>query len=278
MGATVGEELRSAIALLREAGVETPQLDAQLLLAHAIHASRLDILAHPERALSEDELAALAEMLQKRATRYPLAYIVGERDFFGLPINVTPAVLIPRPETESLVEQMLSRLQANATVVDVGTGTGAIAIALAVHLPEARIWAIDTSEEALKVARVNAEKHAVSDRVITLSGDLLEPVIGEGRRFDAVVSNPPYIPSAVIQSLEPEVRCEPIGALDGGVDGLDAYRRIFPQAALCTNMVAVEFGIGQADSVADIARAAGFGEVEIVRDLAGIQRVAIARC
>lgn len=255
--------------------METPQLDSQLLMAYALGCSRLDVVAHPERVLTDPQLTLLRDMLQRRATRYPLAYILGEKEFFGLLLEVTPAVLIPRPETEILVEQVLARVGDDARIADIGTGSGAIAVAMAVNLRAARIWATDTSEDALKVARANAEKHAVSERVSMISGDLLEPLVLKGLQFDAVVSNPPYIPSAVIESLEPEVRREPVGALDGGADGLDAYRGLFPQAIACTKLVAVEFGIGQGDSVADIAKAAGFSDVEIVRDLAGIERVAI---
>lgn len=272
---SVSKELISAIARLRDAGVETPQLDSQLLMAYALGCSRLDVVAHPERVLTDPQLTLLRDMLQRRATRYPLAYILGEKEFFGLLLEVTPAVLIPRPETEILVEQVLARVGDDARIADIGTGSGAIAVAMAVNLRAARIWATDTSEDALKVARANAEKHAVSERVSMISGDLLEPLVLKGLQFDAVVSNPPYIPSAVIESLEPEVRREPVGALDGGADGLDAYRGLFPQAIACTKLVAVEFGIGQGDSVADIAKAAGFSDVEIVRDLAGIERVAI---
>lgn len=272
----VSDELSAAIIRLREAGVDTPQLDSQLMMAHATGSSRLDIVAHPERVFSDSQLAKFRTMLDMRMARYPLAYILGEKEFFGLSFMVDPSVLIPRPETEILVEQLLVRLADGAGIADIGTGTGAIAIALAVNLPEANIWATDTSEDALKVARANAEKHAVSKRVSMVSGDLLEPLTRKGLRFDAVVSNPPYIPSAAIGFLEPEVQCEPIGALDGGLDGLDAYRRLFPQAAECTGLAAVEFGIGQGDSVAEIAKAAGFSRVELIRDLAGIERVAIA--
>lgn len=273
---TLGRELRAAMEALREAGVDSPQLDAQLMMARAVGATRLDVVAHPERVLSQCEQVHFHEMLARRAARYPLAYILGEKEFFGLSFEVTPAVLIPRPETEILVEQVLSRVEGVATIVDVGTGSGAIAVALAVNLPAARVWATDTSDEALKVARANAEKHAVSERVSMVLGDLLEPMILAGQQYDVVVSNPPYIPSAVIATLEPEVLCEPVGALDGGADGLDVYPGLFAQAAACTRLVAVEFGIGQGDSVANIAKAEGFSRVEIVRDLAGIERVAIA--
>ena len=273
----VSRELSAAIVRLREARVESPQLDAQLLMTHALGCSRPSVISHPERVLSDDQLAAFGLMLEKRASRYPLAYILQKKEFFGLALDVSPAVLIPRPETEILVEQVLARVGTRARIADIGTGSGAISVALAVNLHEARVWATDTSDDALKVAAANAEKHAVADRVTIVSGDLLEPLIRMGLEFDAVVSNPPYIPSMVIESLELEVRCEPAGALDGGADGLDAYRRLLPQAVECTRLVVVEFGIGQGDCVIDISKAAGFTAVEIIRDLAGIERVAVAR-
>jgi len=272
----VSGELSAAVIRLREAGVETPQLDAQLLMARALECVRLEVVAHPEKRLNLQQLGLFHEMLARRVSRYPLAYILGEKEFFGLTLDVTPSVLIPRPETETLVEQVISRVGKDAKIADVGVGSGAIAVALAVNLPEARVWGTDTSEQALKVARANAEKHAVSERVSMVSGNLLDPLIAAGLQFDVVVSNPPYIPSAIIETLEPEVRFEPSGALDGGDDGLDVYRALLPQAARCTDLVAVEFGIGQAASVAEIAKTAGFSEVEIVRDLAGIERVAVA--
>lgn len=216
-------------------------------------------------------------MLESRASRYPLAYIIGEKEFFGLAFVVSSAVLVPRPETEILVEECLKRLGDGSLIADVGTGSGAIAVAVAVNLPNAKVYATDSSEEALKVARANVEKHGVADRVCIVGGDLLEPLIETGLEFDAIVSNPPYIPTGAIESLESEVRQEPIQALDGGTDGLDAYRRLFPQAALLAKMVAVEIGIEQADPVTQIAREAGWAHVEVVRDLAGIERVVIAR-
>lgn len=273
----LSDELASAIIRLREAGVDTPQLDAQLMMAYALGCSRLDVIAHPERILTTTEETAFHRALDRRAARYPLAYILGRKEFFGLEIDVSPAVLIPRPETEILVEECLKRVGEEPLIADVGTGSGAIAVALAVRIPKARIWATDTSEEALKVARANSQKHGVATRVSIVRGDLLEPLIRAELQFAAVVSNPPYIPSAVIESLESEVRCEPACALDGGADGLDAYRRLFPQAVGCTTFMAVEIGIGQADPVTQIAREAGWADVEIVRDLAGIERVVVAR-
>lgn len=284
----ISDELCSAITRLRDAGVESPQLDAQLIMARALGCSRLQIIARSERVLSEAEQASFHAMLDRRAARYPLAYILGVKEFFGLEIEVTPAVLIPRPETELLVEQCLKRVGEAPVIADVGTGSGAIAVALAVNLPGARIWATDSSEEALKVARANAEKHAVADRVSIVRGDLLGQTLVRQltaglasdrpqRALDAIVANPPYIPTYVMDSLQPEVRYEPRDALDGGPDGLDVYRRLLPQAIELTRLVAVEIGIGQADAVTRIARDAGWTEIELVRDLAGVERALIAR-
>lgn len=292
---SVSRKLRSAITRLRECGVESPQLDAQLMMAHALGCSRLDVISHPERVLTTTDETAFRSMLDRRAARYPLAYILGRKEFFGLEIDVSSAALIPRPETEILVEECLKRVGDEPLIADIGTGSGAIAVALAVRIPKARLWATDTSEEALKVARANSEKHGVATRVSIVRGDLLEPLMAQLREFDAIVSNPPYIPTGEIESLQPEVRCEPPEALDGGPDGLDAYRRLFSQAmglakrssgqesraslqeSFLEGFVAVEIGIGQAAPVTQIAREAGWSDIEIVRDLAGIERVAIAR-
>lgn len=257
-------------------------------------------------------------MLQSRASRYPLAYILGSKEFYGLQIEVTPNVLIPRPETEILVDEVLKRVGPAARIVDVGTGSGAIAVALAVSLPDARVLAIDSSEGALKVAQANAQKYGVADRVNTVQGDLLEPLLSAGpghhihvgpghdvpahkwdavvsnrvgpghpenhvgpghhvpaHKWDAVVSNPPYIPTDEIDSLQPEVRYEPREALDGGPDGLDAYRRLLPQTGRLARLVAVEIGAGECEAVVQIARDAGWDRIEIVRDLAGIERVVL---
>lgn len=256
-------------------------------MAHALRCPRLEVISHPERLLTPSQEAAFQAMLTKRASRCPLSYIIGEKEFFGLSFVVSSDVLIPRPETEILVEECLRRVGDGAVIADIGTGSGAIAVALAVNLPGANVYATDTSEQALKVAKVNAEKHGVADRVCTVRGDLLEAlsvgVVGHAvpeqrqERLDAIVSNPPYIPSGVIESLEPEVRQEPIQALDGGPDGLEVYRRLVPQALGLAGLIAVEIGVEQASPVTQIARDAGWAEVEIIRDLAGIERVVIAR-
>lgn len=279
----VGSEVRSAASRLARVGVDSPSLDAQLLMAHTLSCNRLDVIAHPERLPSADELAQYTGLVERRAARYPLSYLLGHKDFYGLDIIVAPGVLIPRPETEILVEECVKKLKGreNAQIADIGAGSGAIAIALAASLPSAKVHTTEISREALQVAEANIEKHQLAGRVELLPGDLLEPIAGLGVRFDAIVSNPPYIPTADIESLEPEVRDhEPRLALDGGPDGLDAYRRILPESlALLSKdgFVAVEMGIGEAQAVQAIALGSGYGDVEIIKDLAGIERVLVAR-
>jgi len=273
------ELLQNAARRLAEAGVETPLLDAQLLLAHVLHCSRLDLIAHPERSLTEAELREFNVVLGRRSAREPLAYILGHKEFYGLEIDVAPGVLIPRPETELLVEECTRRLTRSSPVIaDIGTGSGAVAVALAASIPSAAVYATELSPAALEVARRNVEKHDLSGRVTLVRGDLVEPLAGMS--FDAIVSNPPYIPTGEIESLQPEIRLhEPIEALDGGPDGLGVYRRLIPAAKpllLEGGFLAVEVGSGQAGAVGGIAQGAGYGEIVIARDLAGIERVVVA--
>lgn len=227
---TVRDVLVAATAWLRGSGVDEARLTAELLLARSMGLSRAGVLARLNDPLPGEARAELDELLARRARGEPLAYILGEREFYGLPFAVSPAVLIPRPETELLVEQVLAYAKAGnpvASVVDVGTGSGAIAIALAVHLPNARVLAIDRSREALLVAAKNVARHGVGDRVELLLGDMLAGLAGS---HDVVVANPPYVPSGVIPTLDRSVRdFEPRLALDGGPDGLDPHRRLLSQ-------------------------------------------------
>lgn len=278
---TVGEEIRAAVERLREAGVDSALLDTQIMMARALGCSRLSVIAHPERVLTDSELALFNSMLDKRIQRCPLAYIIGCREFYGLDFNVAPGVLIPRPETEVLIDACAARLGTGSPVIaDIGVGSGAIAVAIAVSIPNVIVYGTDIAEEALKVAGANIENHDVMDRVTLFKGDLLEPLQGLGVRFDAVVSNPPYIPTGDLSNLQPEVRLyEPVGALDGGQDGLDVYRRLFPDSMgllASTGFVAVEIGVGEASMVTQIAKETGYNKTEIIEDLAGISRVVIA--
>jgi release factor glutamine methyltransferase len=247
---------------------------------HAFALDRAALLAHPERPVSRDEQANLQRLIERRLRFEPMQYILGTQEFFGLELRVTPAVLIPRPETETLVEAVLSRLPHDQPLrlVDIGTGSGAIAIALAHALPQAQLTALEISSEALALAAENAATHNLSDRIRFLSSDLLAAVADEPP-FDAIVSNPPYIPLSDAPSLHPEVRDhEPSQALFAGPDGLDLYARLVPQAQALlkpNGLLALEFGFGQRDSLA--ALLADWNDVHFVPDLQGIPRVALAR-
>ncbi|NJC87253.1 MAG: peptide chain release factor N(5)-glutamine methyltransferase [Desulfuromonas sp.] len=255
-------------------GIDSPRLDAELLLAATLELDRVGLYLNFERPLQADELVAYREKVRRRAGREPLAYILGETEFWSLPLKVTPAVLIPRPDTELLVEEALKRLPGATRVLDVGTGSGALAIALAHERPECRVTAIDLSSTALAVAMENARLNGVGERIDFLQADLAALPAGP---FALIVANPPYIPTGDLATLMPEVReFEPQLALNGGGDGLDAYRALARQAGAILapgGWLLVEIGIGQAASVRELLAAAGLAELFISRDLAGIERV-----
>jgi release factor glutamine methyltransferase len=254
--------------------------DAALLLRHALGISHAAMLANPERTVSLDEQAAYQRLILRRLTNEPIQYITGEQEFYGIALRVTPAVLIPRPETECLVEAVLGELGADASlrIVDLGTGSGAIAIALAWHLPSPQITAVDCSVAALEIAAGNAARHGLSGQIRFVESDLLGGLAAE-QRFDAVVSNPPYVRAGDRETLHPQVRdFEPAGALFAGVDGLEVYRRLIPQAWSALKpggLLALELGHGQRDALAEIL--VGWDGVRFVDDLQAIPRVAIAR-
>jgi release factor glutamine methyltransferase len=255
--------------------------DAEILLLDLLGKRKAWLMAHSEEELSGEQVTHYFKLIERRFNGEPIQYITGRAEFYGLPFRVTPDVLIPRPETEHLVEQALAfaaRFQA-PRIVDVGTGSGAIAIALAHHLPNTAITAIDISAAALAIASRNAELNGVADRVRFVEGDLLGPVAGE--QFDIVVSNPPYVPLADRASLDVEVRDhEPALALFAGGDGLDIYRRLIPAAfaALVSGgFVALEIGYGQSAAIASLLAESGFDQIEFAPDLQDIPRVASAR-
>ncbi len=229
---TIGRLLGWTTDFLRRKGAESPRLDAEVLLAQVLEWDRVQLYTHYEDEVGERARSQYRELVRRRAEGTPVAYLVGRKEFFSLTLSVNPAVLIPRPDTETVVVEFLSLLKdkADARAVDVGTGSGAIAIACAHQHPGARFIAVDISDDALAVARRNAEQHGVADRVEFRQGDLLEPVAHDGP-FDAILSNPPYIPTGDIPTLEPGVRDhEPHRALDGGPDGLEIVRRLIAQA------------------------------------------------
>ena len=255
--------------------------DAETLLLRVLGRNRAFLLAHSNDLLDGERAAAYLALIQRRLAGEPIQYITGEAEFYGLPFRVTPAVLIPRPETEHLVEKVLELAASLSAprIVDVGTGSGAIAIALAAHLPAGSITATDISAYALSIARQNAERNGVAARIRFAEGDLLAPLAGE--QFQIVASNPPYVSTADSSSLAVEVRDhEPAQALFAGINGLDVYRRLIPaaRAALVSGgFLALEIGHGQAPEVGALLTASGFAGVAFTPDLQGIPRVATAR-
>jgi release factor glutamine methyltransferase len=258
--------------------------DAASLLRHALGISQAAMLADPGREVTQDQQAAYDALILRRAANEPIQYIAGEQEFYGLALRVTPAVLIPRPETEILVEAVLGEVkragqQSALRILDVGTGSGAIAIALAHNLPSAQIIAVDLSGTALKVAASNAARHGLADRIQFIESDLLEGLASDGLPFDVIVSNPPYVPANDRASLHPQVRdYEPGVALFAGADGLDIYRRLIPQAraALLPNgLLALEIGHGQKEAIGSLL--SGWNDVRFVDDLQQIARIAVAR-
>jgi len=254
-------------------GIDNARLEAEWMLCAVTGLDRVGLYLNFEKPLNEAELAAYRAMVARRAKREPLQHILGSQEFCGIDFEVTQDVLIPRHDTETLVTEALARVPRASAILDIGTGSGCIAVALAKHLPDATVTATDVSEAALEVARRNAGRNGVT--IEFLRGSLLEPVAG--RCFDLIVSNPPYIPFADIALLEPEVRnFEPRGALDGGMDGLDAYRSLIPAATSCLNpggWLLVEVGIGQAGAVRELFESNTFAEIHFACDPAGIERV-----
>jgi release factor glutamine methyltransferase len=259
-----------------ERGLATPRLDAEVLLAEVLGRDRVGLYTHFDQPLAPDELAAYRELIKRRLAGEPVAYLVGRREFRSLELRVDARVLVPRPETETLVDVALARLPDGGRALDVGTGSGAIALALKAARPSAEVVAVDRSAAAAEVARKNAERLglAVDVRV----GDLLAPA--QGAPFDVIASNPPYIATADLPSLPEEVRREPREALDGGADGLAIIRRLIAEAPPLlapSGTLAMEVGAGQAPAVARLfADAAGWAPAELTRDLAGIERVVAA--
>lgn len=274
---TVLKILQWTADYFHEKGIESSRRDAELLLGASVGLDRVGLYLHFDRPLEESELSAYRALVVRRARREPLQYILGETEFWSLPFSVSPAVLIPRPDTEVLVEEAL-RLAGGCRILDVGTGSGAIAVALAHELAGAQVVALDISPEALAVAGSNARRNGVDDRITFLQGDLAHLPAGP---FDLIVSNPPYIPAADVEGLMPEVRdFEPRQALVGGLDGLNPYRALASQAGSCLapgGWLLVEVGIDQASDVQQLFADAGLKDVYCRDDYGGVPRVVGAR-
>lgn len=272
-------ELKRLAAVLKAAGHEEATAEAECLLAHALGCRRLEIYLHGERKLSSEQLALLKAQAQRLQADEPLQYVLGEVDFCGHLFACDARALIPRPETELLVEAALGFSKVwkkpHPKVPDLGTGTGCIAITLALAQPHAQLCAVDISADALALARANAERHGVADKINFIQADLLAPfAAGE---LDLIVSNPPYVPTAEWEELPRPIRdFEPRNALDAGSDGLDVLRRLVAQAAeklTPGGALALEIGEDQGPRVAALLRAAGFTNVAVKKDFAGWDRV-----
>jgi release factor glutamine methyltransferase len=279
---TLADLLPWAVQTLAQGGIERAEFEMQLLLAMSLGVSRVTVITGSYPVPDEAQLQDFARRVWARAHHMPLAYLRGDQEFYGLPFRVTPAVLIPRPETEMLVDvairdyrRAVSGLEGPFTIADVGTGSGCIPIAILAHCPLARAVAYDISPLALAVARWNAATNGVADRLRFVQGDRL--TAAQGGRYDLIVSNPPYIPTVEIASLQSEVRdYEPPIALDGGPDGQECYPGIVAGAGRALKpegRLYVEVGQGQAQAVAEIFRVAGLQAIQIMPDLAGIERV-----
>jgi len=270
---------RGAAQLASGPHPEKARMDAEALLLHQTGKNRAWLIVHLDDDFAGCRAIGYAALLDRRAKGEPIQYIAGECEFYGMPFRVTPDVLIPRPETELLVEKVLALAQSFSAprIVDVGTGSGALAIALACHLPHALVAATDVSVPALAIAEGNAQRNEAVIRFTR--GNLLAPFAGEV--FDLVISNPPYVPVRERDSLSVEVRdYEPAVALFAGEDGLEIYRRLIPSAYACLahgGYIALEIGYGQQDSVRALLEATGFVQIEFTPDLHGIPRVATAR-
>jgi release factor glutamine methyltransferase len=265
-----------------EAAARIDKRDAEFLLAHVLQCDRVHLAAHPETPLTPAQQAVFGTLIARRAAHEPLQYILGHQEFYGLDFRVTPDVLIPRPETEHLVEAVLlwaTRFHDERTLrlADIGTGSGAIAIALATHLAGVDLIATDISAAALAIARDNAQANSCEDRIQFVQCDLLAGVPPE-IRFDAIVSNPPYVPSGDAATMQPEVALhEPHTALFAGSEGLDIYRRLIPAARaalLPEGLLALEIGHGQRNALTDLLQ--GWQDVRFIDDYRGIPRTVLA--
>ena len=264
-------------------GVENPRLDAEVLLCAVLKCQRITLYVDFERPLSEEELATYREYVRRRGNFEPLAYILGERAFMRNTFKVNKATLVPRPETELLVESLvriapLLKREGDVKILDIGTGSGAIIVSLLDYLPNAKGVGVDISVDALIVAKENSEKIGVTGRIGFVRSDVFSKLPLE-KKFDIIVSNPPYIPAGDIAGLDKDVQQEPRGALDGGADGLDFYRRITAEAMdhmAEEGVLAFEIGISQAAAVQQLCLDAGFVTTAVRKDYAGIERMVFA--
>jgi release factor glutamine methyltransferase len=282
-GVTIAQARRALADAFRAAGLDTPELDARLLAGHALHLDHTALAARSDRALDDRETGVLRMLAMRRLAREPVARIVGSKEFWGLPLRIAEATLVPRPDTETVVEAALAALDRDGPrtrmlhILDLGTGSGALLLALLTELPGATGTGTDVSPEALDVARGNAASLGLAARAEFIHCDFRADL---PHRFDLVISNPPYVKSSDITALPPEVRWDPRRALDGGPDGLDCYRAIAEQAPRLLKLgghLVVELGVGQEAPVAGLLRSRGLVPLPARADLAGVPRALPAR-
>jgi len=286
---TVGQALKNIRKIFRDKGIMNPDREAEILLSYFLEMSRSEIYLNSDRVLKDIEKAQLEKKIQKRIEKIPLQYINKHQEFMGMDFLVEKGVLIPRPETEILVEEVIRKLKNykcsnSLRVADLGTGTGIIAVSIAKFIEDVIIYATDISKKSLQIALKNTQKHGCKDKIIFLQGDLFEPFIGKIKKnsLDGIISNPPYIDSHDFESLPPEIKDnEPKVALSGGIDGLDYYRKIIkksPQYLKKNGFMALEVGFNQSKIVKElIIKENNFNQnIEITKDYLGIERVVIA--
>jgi release factor glutamine methyltransferase len=276
---TVREALIIGRKTLTEAGVANPVLDSELILGHILAKDRLKLLTDIEGNLTQQQIIYYQNLLALRCRNVPIAYIIGRKEFYGLNFYVKPGVLIPRPETEFVVEETLNVVSSikNPIIADLCCGSGAITVTVAVYDNRAKVYATEISDIALEVARANIKAHQVEDRVFLFSGDLWTPFETRNiRDFDVVASNPPYIPTGKLSTLPKDVKNEPQIALNGGQDGLQFYRRIVSKAHRFLKpggRIILEIGWNQADDVSLLLGKTGYRDIKIIKDYAGFDRV-----
>ena len=275
---TIKMIINEGFQILNENSIPTPRLDAELLLAFILNKDRSYFFTYPDEKIEDNLYARYMQLIEQRKNHKPFQYVVGNQEFMGLLFHVNSNVLIPRPDTEILVETILDFIKGKNTspkILDIGTGSGAISISLA-YYSSATLWAIDISPDALTIAKENASIHNVSDRITFLHGHLFHPA--QGQKFDIIVSNPPYISKIDMDSLPPSVKnYEPSLALYGGIDGLDFYRQIIKKASLyleADGAIFFEIGYDQGESVSKLIEQEGlYKNIHVIKDLSGLDRV-----
>lgn len=278
---TVKRLLEWTVPYFKDLGLDRARFDTEMLLASSLGVDRLWLYTHYDQPLTGPELDAFRSAVIRRSKREPLQYILGYWGFWSLDFTVWPGVLIPRQETEHLVECALKFAGSAKKILDLCTGSGNIVISLAKELPSASFWATDISAQAIDLAMENASKHGIQDRICFLCGDLFEPVKGEEKSFDMIVCNPPYIPTNQINKLQPEIKdFEPRLAVDGGKDGLSFYRRLIPEGVSflkSSGSLIMEIGEDQAKPGQDIMQNWGYRETTVFKDYSGLDRVLVGR-